>query len=431
MRRNIESLDRIINKYFMNKNRDPIEEKEVIEFLFRYLKKEGRNGSILFRHIKNSPERYNIIIRLYNKYRYKFDFDIVNSSLFLTAFDLIKINQKMKQILYFFACIIPLLIIISFSLYFKTKQMKTDFIEKLTTQEKQIKDNKILENEIEILKLKHKNENKESKEKVLKTLAESYEKEMKTYKENEAIKQNHKNEMIELKQNCEMELQTLKESYESEILKLKQKHENELKTYKAKSTNESQILKESYENEILELKQKQEKEKEQQDFIDSFDFSKVSAKIFQQRIQGQNEITIFAFGKKRVFKLDNNGNVIIRLNAILKKTTQVRRRRVFQEEKFTEYPAEVIYNFSKGKIYPQVKEISTHLHHFGIFSNTITRRKKWELIIELFDGFVFKETKKPIYTLKSPNIDFCIPEKKSIDIHQSVNVPKKLQISMI
>lgn len=43
IRRNIESLDRIINKYFMNKNRDPIEEKEVIEFLFRYLKKEWRN----------------------------------------------------------------------------------------------------------------------------------------------------------------------------------------------------------------------------------------------------------------------------------------------------------------------------------------------------------------------------------------------------
>ena len=138
MKRNISSIDRIINIYFMNKNRDLSEEKEVINFLFRYLEKEGRKGSILFRYLHNSLERYNIILRLYSQFRYKFEFDIVNSSLFITAFDLIKINQKLKRILFF----LFLLILLSF--YFQTNQNKNELQVLKNNHEKNLKHSKII-----------------------------------------------------------------------------------------------------------------------------------------------------------------------------------------------------------------------------------------------------------------------------------------------
>lgn len=99
LNRDLLSIDRIINKYFNLHDRDPKEEKEVINFLFEYLEMKGKEASILFTHTQHSNERYNIIKRLYIEYRYKFEFKLVKSSLFLTSFDLIKINEKLKQIL--------------------------------------------------------------------------------------------------------------------------------------------------------------------------------------------------------------------------------------------------------------------------------------------------------------------------------------------
>ena len=97
--RDLASIDRIIELYYTKYNINATEEREVISFLFSYLKDKKEPASILFRHIKNSPERYNIVTRLYHEHRWDFNFDLVTSSVFLSAFDLIKINEKLKQIL--------------------------------------------------------------------------------------------------------------------------------------------------------------------------------------------------------------------------------------------------------------------------------------------------------------------------------------------
>lgn len=63
--RDVSSLDRIIGKYFSQKRRNIKEEKEIIEFLFQYLDINGKDGSILFRHLDQSQERETVIKRLY------------------------------------------------------------------------------------------------------------------------------------------------------------------------------------------------------------------------------------------------------------------------------------------------------------------------------------------------------------------------------
>lgn len=61
MNTEITSLDRILGYYFDQTNQDLKEEKEVIDFLFKYYDAKGNKACVLFRYIKNSPERLNII----------------------------------------------------------------------------------------------------------------------------------------------------------------------------------------------------------------------------------------------------------------------------------------------------------------------------------------------------------------------------------
>lgn len=182
-------------------------------------------------------------------------------------------------------------------------------------------------------------------------------------------------------------------------------------------------------------------EEERQIYNDSFDLLKIGAKISQNRVPGQNQITVFAFGRNRTFNLDDNGNVIIRNRAILRKTYQFRMNWDFEDEKISEYPAQIICDFVNGKIYPRVENqvLTTHLGHwkrstFYLFYKEMrrkTERVKWELTIELFDGFVFKETMSPIFILKSPQIDFCEPKAPAHNNDQSVKVPTELHITLI
>ena len=88
MEKEITSLDRIFAYYFDQQIRDPKEEKEVINFLFKYYEAKGDNACVLFRHIKKSSELINIVNRLYYQYDRKFDFDFMNPSLFLSSFDI-------------------------------------------------------------------------------------------------------------------------------------------------------------------------------------------------------------------------------------------------------------------------------------------------------------------------------------------------------
>lgn len=118
--RDVSSLDRIIGKYFSQKRRNIKEEKEIIEFLFQYLDINGKDSSILFRHLDQSQERETVIKRLYENYKDKFDFNIINSSLFDNSYQKIKKFEHVKYLL----LLIPLLLMIILFLYIKNQQLK-------------------------------------------------------------------------------------------------------------------------------------------------------------------------------------------------------------------------------------------------------------------------------------------------------------------
>ena len=214
--RDLASIDRIIELYYTKYNNNASEEKKVISFLFSYLKEKKEPASILFRHIKNSPERYNIVTRLYHEHRYDFNFDVISSSVFLSAFDLIKINEKLKKILYFFSIFIPLLLIISITSYFRANSLKIEF-------EKQLKE-KDIEMQKEIT-------SKEKLENEIKIIQEKYEKDKKT------------------KDQLGIEISTLKQNLKKEIITIKEKLENEIKT--VKETTELSKCKELLQLELM------------------------------------------------------------------------------------------------------------------------------------------------------------------------------------
>ena len=144
LNKDLPSLDRIIQTYFNLKNRDAKEEKEVIDFLFSYLDKNGENASILFTHTQHTQERYNIIKKIYTDYRNKFEFGLVNPALFLTSFELIKINEKLKRFLYFFAFFLQLFVIVSiFSCYQANQQLieKKIELDNLNLKNEKLKNN--------------------------------------------------------------------------------------------------------------------------------------------------------------------------------------------------------------------------------------------------------------------------------------------------
>lgn len=255
--RDLSSLDRIIQTYFNLQNRGAKEEKEVIEFLFSYLDKNGEDASILFTHIQHTQERYNIIKRIYTEYRNKFDFSLVNPALFLTSFELIKVNEKLKRFLYFFTFFLQLFVLVSIFSCYQANQMKNRLIQQLI-DEKLKQDNLILKNE------KLKND--------IKSLDKSQKQLKKELKNKQIINEQIKNDLSMSKQDYENELNNKKQveeelstckKIETELLTCMQLEnemttceqlETELTNCKQNSKNE-QIIKEHIVDELSTSKQ--------------------------------------------------------------------------------------------------------------------------------------------------------------------------------
>ena len=117
--RDLSSLNRIIQIYFLQNYQNKKEEKQIVDFLFQCLEEFGINSSILFTHLSNSSEREKAIIRLHKSdYKNKIDFNLINSSLFENSYQLIRRNINMKRYLLIFLLIIPLFCILP-SFYFR------------------------------------------------------------------------------------------------------------------------------------------------------------------------------------------------------------------------------------------------------------------------------------------------------------------------
>lgn len=232
--RDLASIDRIIGIYYAKYNTNAAEEKEVISFLFSYLDEKKEPASILFRHIKNSSERYNIVKRLYNEHRWDFNFDVISGDVFLFAFDFININEKLKKILYFSSIFIILLSILSITLYFRSNSLKLEF-------EKQLNEKNIL--------LKNEIASKEKLESDFKIMKQNYDRDIK-------VKEELGTEIKSLKQNLKDEILTIKEHFESEItnVKEKQKEVNELSTCK-ENLQQEQLNNTKIESELIACKQ--------------------------------------------------------------------------------------------------------------------------------------------------------------------------------
>ena len=237
--RDLASIDRIIGIYYAKYNTNAAEEKEVISFLFSYLDEKKEPASILFRHIKNSSERYNIVKRLYNEHRWDFNFDVISGDVFLFAFDFININEKLKKILYFSSIFIILLAFLSITLYFRSNSLKLEF-------EKQLNEKNIL--------LKNEIASKEKLESDFKIMKQNYDRDIK-------VKEELGTEIKSLKQNLKDEILTIKEHFESEItnVKEKQKEVNELSTCK-ENLQQEQLNKIEVESKLITCKENLQQE---------------------------------------------------------------------------------------------------------------------------------------------------------------------------
>lgn len=249
--RDLKSLDRIVEKYFNIKERDKKEEKQVINFLFKYLDLKGKNASILFSHIKNSAEYYNIIKRLHNEYQDKFEFSIVNPLLFQYSFNLIKINEQLKKFLLISFFSFTCLIFLSSFYYYQRNKLN----EKLQLYETKL-------NEYSNIKRKYdKVKNKLEKEIELKNQIQSNFTTLKIQYETFLYsKQQLCEQMAKYKINLEDEITSFKNQIQNEISNLKEKQqENELIT---KKKLEFEIEKnQKLENELTTAKQNNNNDK--------------------------------------------------------------------------------------------------------------------------------------------------------------------------
>lgn len=120
----ISSLDRIIHIYYLQNNHNKTEEKQVIEFLFQCLDDYGPDASILFSYLSKSSERENVIKKLYEDYKEKFDFNFINSSLFESSYKMLKDRQKNKIINFFFLLVFLIIIPLSISFYLRYRELE-------------------------------------------------------------------------------------------------------------------------------------------------------------------------------------------------------------------------------------------------------------------------------------------------------------------
>lgn len=124
--RDLPSINRIIKIYFSFRQKNPKEEKQVIDFLFNCLDLYGKKASVLFSHCKSKHYRSYIIDRLYCKYEDIFDFNYINHSLFENS---VEMKQTFKRKITIRNIIIIFLIILISYLYFQKKNVEKQFVE--------------------------------------------------------------------------------------------------------------------------------------------------------------------------------------------------------------------------------------------------------------------------------------------------------------
>lgn len=112
--RGLASIDRILNIYFQRRNRNANEEKQVINFMFSCLDFYGIDASLLFKNAEKSKEINKIITRLHSNYKGKFDWNMVNYTIFEQSNYLISINIYLKLIIFFLSLLIIFLSILSY-----------------------------------------------------------------------------------------------------------------------------------------------------------------------------------------------------------------------------------------------------------------------------------------------------------------------------
>lgn len=96
----IAKLERIIKKYYeikQQKNEENQEEEELIEFIFKALDRYGKDASILFNNIDFKRTRQEVVQRLLTKYSDRFDFNMINSTLFKTITDITSEMTRQKE----------------------------------------------------------------------------------------------------------------------------------------------------------------------------------------------------------------------------------------------------------------------------------------------------------------------------------------------
>lgn len=123
----LASIDRILYIYFQRKNRNTNEEKQVINFMFSCLDCYGTDASLLFKNAEKSKEINKIITRLHSNYKGKFDWNMVNYTLFEQSNYIISINTYLKLLSFFLSLLIIFLSILS---YFYIKNLQITIFKK-------------------------------------------------------------------------------------------------------------------------------------------------------------------------------------------------------------------------------------------------------------------------------------------------------------
>lgn len=109
----IKSIDNITRTIFSQKNDlNSNDEKVLTEFLFQCLDVYGKDASILFSNIDFFKKRDNIIKRLHENYKDKFDFDVIKASLFEISFKYLDMKSIMTFYFYFSLFLISILLIL-------------------------------------------------------------------------------------------------------------------------------------------------------------------------------------------------------------------------------------------------------------------------------------------------------------------------------
>ena len=91
-------LLRIFQKYLNDEENDiKVNNKDMIDFLFRCLDKYGIAASVLFNKIDFAEEQINVIHRLLHQYKGKFDFNFLNSTLAKTTLQLTSESYVQKK----------------------------------------------------------------------------------------------------------------------------------------------------------------------------------------------------------------------------------------------------------------------------------------------------------------------------------------------